>query len=79
MKQKDISVIIIVAGVSALFSFILSNALFGSPQNRQEKVETVDVITAEFTEPDKRYFNNESVNPTLLIEIKGNDNSKPFN
>ncbi len=78
MKQKDITLIIIVVFISGVISFILSNMLITSPENRKEQVEVVEPITAEFTKPDERYFNANSINPTQLIQIGNQDNQQPF-
>lgn len=48
MKQKDLGIIIAVAILSAIVSFLLSNKLFVTPENRQQKVEVVDAIVSEF-------------------------------
>lgn len=79
MKQKDIVLVILVIFISGVFSLVLSNYLFASPKNRQEKVEVVEPITAEFKQPDKKYFNAESIDPTQIIKIGDNNNNQPFN
>lgn len=79
MKQKDIVLIIVVCFFSAVFALILSNVVIASPKNRQQKAEVVDKITDEFQEPDKKYFNNTSVNPTQNIRIGDVQNPTPFN
>lgn len=79
MKQKDIVLIAGVVFFSGLISYFLSNLLFASPSDRSQKVEVVEPISAEFTLPDSRYFNSESVNPTQQIQIQDNSNQQPFN
>ena len=79
MKQKDIAVIIAIAFFSGIFSFIISNKLFVTPEKRQQKVEVIDKITTEFNEPDKRFFNPESINPTTNSQLGDNANQDPFN
>jgi hypothetical protein len=79
MKQKDIALIAVIVIISAIFSLILSNVLFASPKDRQEKVEVVTPISAEFTLPDKKYFNELALDPTQVIQIGDNNNPKPFN
>lgn len=79
MKQKDLILIIVVVFVSGVFSIVISNMLISSPKNRQEKVEVVEPITAEFTQPPEKYFNKSSFNPTQTIRIDGNNNNQPFN
>ncbi len=79
MKQKDIVLIVLIALISAVFSLILSNLLFAAPEKRQQEVEIVDPITADFEQPGRAYFNENSVNPTKLIQIGDNPNPQPFN
>lgn len=79
MKQKDIALIIVIAFVSAVAALIVSRLLFATPQNRQQTVEKVDVITAEFVQPSRKYFNPDAVNPTQPIQIGNNINPNPFN
>lgn len=78
MKQKDIALIIIVAFISALVSVGISKVVFSSPANRQQKVEVVEPISADFPQPDSRYFNDKAVDPTKLITIGNNTNPDPF-
>jgi len=77
MKQKDIALIIIIVFVSGVASFLVSNWLFGSDKHTQ-KVETVEAITADFPTPDQKYFNNQSIDPTQLIQIGQSTNPNPF-
>ncbi len=78
MKQKDMALIAVIIIVSAVVSLLISNKIFASPANRQQKVEVVQPITADFPEPDKAYFNTEANDPTKLITIGQNTNSDPF-
>lgn len=78
MKQKDIALIIVIAAVSGSISFALSHFLFASPQNQQQQVAVVDAITTEFTTPDPKFFNSQSINPAKLIEVGSSNNTNPF-
>ncbi len=78
MKQKDIALIILVVGLSAIVSFFVSNKLFTAPEDLSTKVEVVEPITDEFPEPDKRYYNSKSINPTQEIVIGEDKNQQPF-
>lgn len=78
MKQKDIAIIIVVVFFSGLISYFVSRAIFASPDSLETKVEVVQPITADFPEPDTRYFNDNSVNPTLTITIGEGQNQQPF-
>lgn len=78
MKQKDIAIIIIIIVVSGVIALFASNALFASPKNRQEKVEVVPPLTADFPTPDSKYFNKDAFDPTRSITIGEGGNTNPF-
>ncbi|MBC7708017.1 hypothetical protein H7Y63_02235 [Polaromonas sp.] len=79
MKQKDIALIIAVAGISTILAFFLGNTLFGGTKNRQTKINVVDSISSNFPTADTRYFNSKAINPTQSVQIGTNNNPKPFN
>jgi hypothetical protein len=79
MKQKDIALIIVIAAISGIISLIVSGKVFVTPANRQQKVEVVDKITTDFTTPDKKYFNAQSIDPAQAIQLSNGDNQNPFN
>lgn len=79
MKQKDIVLVVMVSVISALFSLLLSSTFISSPKQRTQKVEVVEPITADFPPPDQKYFNSDSFDPTKLIQIGDESNTKPFN
>jgi len=78
MKQKDIALVIVIAVVSAIVSFLISGKLFVTPANRQQKVEVVDVVESSFQQPSTKYFNDKAVDPTQLVQIGANNNQNPF-
>jgi hypothetical protein len=78
MKQKDIILVIVSVFVAGALSLTLSKFIFAAPKNRQTQVEVVQPLTSEFPEPDKNYFNGQSVDPTKLIQIGDNQNTQPF-
>lgn len=77
MKEKDIALIIVIAFVSAIISFVVSNKIFVTPANRQQEVEVVDKVYSSFQTPDSRYFNSNSIDPTHTPSI-GTNNQNPF-
>lgn len=79
MKQKDIALIIVCSVIGAVFSFLISGLVIGTPETRKEQVEIIDPITANFDSVDKRYFNDQAINPTQIIDIGNNTNPTPFN
>lgn len=78
MKQRDITLFVMVGIVSLVASALFSNLVIRSPKNRSAQVEVVEPISSEFTEPDSKYFNEDSINPTQIIQIQDNKNQKPF-
>lgn len=71
MKQKSIMTIIVVSVLSIIVAYFSSNMLFRSPKNREQKVEKVEAISTNFDNPDKTYFNEQSIDPTQIIKIGG--------
>jgi hypothetical protein len=78
MKQKDVALIIVLVAISGVISFLVSGWIFGKPADRKQKAEVVDVITSDFPLPDVKYFNNNSIDPTQLIQIGNSSNPNPF-
>jgi hypothetical protein len=78
MKQKDIALIIVIAFISAIISFIASDKIFVTPANRQQEVEVVDVINPKFQIPSSKYFNSNSIDPTQESQIGSGNNQNPF-
>ncbi len=83
MKQKDIVPLIFIIIFTGIISYFVSNAVISSPKNRQQSVEVVENISAEFPatneKPYTTFFNDKAVNPTQKIEIGNQTNDKPFN
>ena len=79
MKRKDIPLILIVGFMSAVFAIVLSRLMFNSAKDHTLTAEVVTPITPEFNNaPDKRYFNQESIDPTQIIRTRDNANTQPF-
>lgn len=78
MKRKDLALIAIIVIISAVASLLLSKAIFASPSKRNQQVEVVEPITADFPDPDKKYFNEQAFDPTKIITIGENANPDPF-
>ena len=78
MKQEDIALVLISVGVSAMFSFVVGNYILGGT-SRSTDVEVVKPISSDFQLPDARFYNSQSLNPTLDITIGDDGNQLPFN
>lgn len=79
MKQKDWALIIVIVFISAVFSFVISGLVIKTPKKGTQKIEVVEKISSDFLQPDKKYFNSSSVDPTQVIHIGDNTNTTPFN
>ncbi len=82
MKRKDLALLAGILILSILISLVISNLIFGGSGSRQQQVEVVSPISAQFpvdqvSGPDKQ-FNSNAVNPAQLIQI-GQPNDNPFN
>lgn len=83
MKRQSLMIVIVVAIISATISAIISSALFGSPQKNPIKVPSVQKISSSFPVPQtddtyKKFFNDQALDPTQLIQIGGSNNTAPF-
>lgn len=78
MKKNDILVIAVVAIFSGFISLMAANLLFIPKKTKQLTAQKVDPITADFKKPDNRFFNENAINPTKLIQIGDSNNTEPF-
>jgi len=79
MKQKDLTLFIVVIFFSVVLALIFSKLVISTPKNRHQQVEVIDPISANFPDADKKYFNEQSVDPTQIIHIGDSTNPEPFN
>lgn len=78
MKSKDLTLIAVIGLASAIIALVVSNIFLAAPKDLKADVEVVQEITAEFPFPNKKYFNENSENPTRLIQIRENQTANPF-
>ncbi len=79
MKQNDIIQIVVVGFLALVIALVLSSVVFNPSSKKGQKRNIVTPISKDFKSPDKRFFNENSVNPTQVIRIGENTNQKPFN
>lgn len=78
MKSKDWTTIVVIIILSSVVSLGLTNLVIGTRKTNRLKVEQVEVLSSEFTLPNKKYFNSNSINPTQDIKIGEGANNNPF-
>jgi hypothetical protein len=72
MKKSDIAMIVLIASVSIIVSFIVVNQLpFLKPPEKGQKVKIAEKIQSTVTDPDTRVFNTNAINPTIQTVIGG--------
>jgi len=69
MKKTDIAMIILIAAVSILIAFFITNSIFGKANSEEEKVKTVEKIDTTMSEVDPRIFNKDAINPAVEVQI----------
>ena len=79
MKQKDIAIIIAVAGFSTVVAFIVANLVLATPKNQQAQVKVLDSISSTFPAADTKYYNTSAIDPTQTVQIGNTTNTQPFN
>ena len=84
MKKHDLMLIGLVAFIAIIFSFIISNSIFGNQKKNAIKVPVVTPISSKFPLPQtddnyKPFFNSNALDPTQLIQIGNSNNQVPFN
>jgi hypothetical protein len=79
MKKNDLALLILIISITLVISFLIVKALFGEPQQGGIKVEKVEPISSQITEPSKKVFNEAALNPTVVIQIGNPGSEQPFN
>lgn len=76
MKKTDIAMIVLIATVSVMIAFFVTQSILGSPNSETVKVKTVKEIDAALVEPDPAIFNEDAINPAVKIELNDSANSE---
>jgi hypothetical protein len=75
MKNSDIATLILIASISMLVAYFVTDGIIGKPANETVKVKTIDPISARVEEPDSSIFNKDAINPTIEVTIGDQDQS----
>lgn len=72
MKKTDIAMIILIASLSVMVSFMIANTLPFLKVNKDDaRVYTIEEINSNVAEPDPTVFNDKAINPTIQSVIGG--------
>lgn len=77
MKRSEIAMIILIASLSMLLTFTLAQSLLGDKIKRKASVEQAQAISEDLTDPAKRVFNKDAINPTVEVCIEGGQSATP--
>ena len=70
MKKTDIAMIVLIAGISVLVSYLVINSIAqGGFSEQSYEVKTTKPISSEYVEPSNEIFNGDAVNPTVQVNI----------
>lgn len=72
MKKSDIAMVVLIASVSVMISFVIANQIsFLKPPQKGEDVKTIEKISPDVPEPDTKVFRADAINPTVQTVIGG--------
>lgn len=69
MKKTDIAMIVLIATVSVMIAFFVTQSLVGTPASEVVKVKTIERIDSATIEPDPAIFNKDAINPAVKVQI----------
>ena len=78
MKKNEIALLILIIAASFAISFFAAKALFGSAGSKPVDVQSIEAINSQVTDPEKRTFNDDSINPTVEASIGTPSNQQPL-
>lgn len=61
--------ILLIAIVSVVVAFFVTRSIFGGSATEAVKVDTMEKITSQVTEPDPAIFNSDAINPAVEVQI----------
>jgi hypothetical protein len=77
MKKSDIAMVVLIASVSVMISFVIANQVsFLKPPQKGEDVKTIEKINPEVATPDTKVFRSDAINPTVQTVIGGGQSAQ---
>lgn len=83
MKREDLIKVSLVAGLSAIVSFVIAGSIFNSPAKHNKRAPVVEPISTRFPDVanDPSYntiFFSGALDPTQTVQIGNSQNTSPF-
>lgn len=77
MKKSDIAMVVLIASVSVMISFVIANQIsFLKPPQKGEDVKTIEKINPDVASPDTSVFRADAINPTVQTVIGGGQSTQ---
>lgn len=69
MKRAELATIVLIASISVMAAYLVTQSIFVGITNESVQIKTVDRIESEFEQPSKDVFNKDAINPTVEVNI----------
>jgi hypothetical protein len=74
VKKTDIAMIVLIATISVVIAFFVTNSIMGNAATDEQQVDTIERITLdEALTPDPDIFNVDAINPTVEVQVGSAD------
>lgn len=71
MKRNDIAIIILIAGFSAVLTYVVASTVLANYTQQTTTVKEIIKISPELAKPDPTIFNSNAINPSVQVNIQG--------
>lgn len=72
MKKTELATIVLIALISILVAYFVTQSVLGGASNESVKVKSIDRIESTFQDPSTTIFNAQAINPTVEVKITNN-------
>ena len=69
MKSTDYALILFIAIISIIVSYLVGNAVLGDPSDKVEELTYVKEVDSMVADPDQELFNPYNINPTQEVYV----------
>lgn len=69
MKKTDLAMVVLIAAISIVAAYFITQSVIGDAATEAKKVQKVEAISSDITEPDPAIFNAQAINPTVEVQI----------
>ena len=70
MKRSEIAMIVLVASICMVVTFLAVRSFFGDITKRERSVPSIGAISDGLEQPSKLIFNSNAINPTVEVYVE---------